>query len=126
PDHARGDSHAPAMTTPTTSRTPNRVRASFADPRRSGRIPHWVILILLALLLWLPRGLALDRFVAVDERSWLTRSGNFYLALTQGDWHATFQRYHPGVTTMWLGMAGFLAAYPDYPTDAAGQISSMS
>ncbi len=114
------------MTTPTTSRTPNRVRASFADPRRSGRIPHWVILILLALLLWLPRGLALDRFVAVDERSWLTRSGNFYLALTQGDWHATFQRYHPGVTTMWLGMAGFLAAYPDYPTDAAGQISSMS
>src|SRR5688572_3806130 len=80
----------------------------------------------LALLLWLPRGLELDHFVAVDERSWLTRSGNFYLALASGDWAATFQRYHPGVTTMWLGMLGFLWQYPDYPADAAGQISSMS
>ena len=53
---------------------------------------------LLALVLWLPRGLQLDRFVAVDERSWLTRSANFYLALHQRDWAATFQRYHPGVT----------------------------
>ena len=85
----------------------------------------WLTLAL-AIVLWLPRGLELDRFVAVDERSWLTRSGNFYLALTQGDWAATFQRYHPGVTTMWLGMAGFLTTYPGYPTDAAGQVSSMS
>ncbi len=67
-----------------------------------------------------------DHFVAVDERSWLTRSGNFYLALTTGDWAATFQRYHPGVTTMWLGMLGFLWQYPEYPADAEGQISSMS
>jgi hypothetical protein len=81
--------------------------------------------VALAVMLWLPRGLQLDHFVAVDERSWLTRSGNFYLALTQGDWAATFQRYHPGVTTMWMGMVGFLLEYPDYPTDAAGQIGSM-
>ena len=85
-----------------------------------------VLSLTLALVLWLPRGLALDHFVAVDERSWLTRSGNFYLALSQGDWAATFQRYHPGVTTMWLGMLGFLWRYPDYPADAAGQITSMS
>src|SRR5690606_41324114 len=104
------------MTTPTTSRTPNRVRASFADSRRSGRISHWVILILLALLLWLPRGLALDRLVAVDERCWPTRSGNFYLALTQGVWHASFQRFLPGLSSMVLSMAGFSAAYPDQPT----------
>lgn len=118
------------MTIPTTSRTPDRVRASFAQasrrPARRRIIPAWTIYLLLALVLWLPRGLALDRFVAVDERSWLTRSGNFYLALSQGDWGATFQRYHPGVTTMWLGMAGFLAAYPGYPADAVGQIDSMS
>ncbi len=82
--------------------------------------------VMLAVMLWLPRGLQLDHFVAVDERSWLTRSGNFYLALTNGDWAATFQRYHPGVTTMWLGMLGFLWQYPDYPADAAGQITSMS
>ena len=85
-----------------------------------------VLSLALALVLWLPRGFALDHFVAVDERSWLTRSGNFYLALSQGDWAATFQRYHPGVTTMWLGMLGFLCRYPDYPADAAGQITSMS
>lgn len=86
------------------------------------------LLLSLALLvmLWLPRGLQLDHFVAVDERSWLTRSGNFYLALTTGDWAATFQRYHPGVTTMWLGMLGFLGQYPGYPADVAGQITSMS
>ena len=84
------------------------------------------ITLLLALILWLPRGLMLNRFVAVDERSWLTRSGNFYLALRQGDFADTFQRYHPGVTTMWLGMAGFLWRYPEYASDAAAQIGDMS
>ena len=82
--------------------------------------------LVLALVLWLPRGLELDHFVAVDERSWLTRSGNFYLALTTGDLAATFQRYHPGVTTMWLGVVGFLWQYPDYPSDITGQITSMA
>ena len=84
------------------------------------------ITLLLALILWLPRGLMLNRFVAVDERSWLTRSGNFYLALNEGDFAHTFQRYHPGVTTMWLGMAGFLWRYPGYAADAAAQIGDMS
>lgn len=99
-----------------------------ASPHTPRRIPWRAVALslALALVLWLPRGLALDRFVAVDERSWLTRSGNFYLALAEGDWAATFQRYHPGVTTMWLGMLGFLTAYPEYPADAAGQITSMS
>ncbi len=82
--------------------------------------------LVLALVLWLPRGFKLNQFVAVDERSWLTRSANFYLALTQGHLAATFQRYHPGVTTMWLGMAGFLWRYPDYPAQAAGQVTDMS
>ena len=85
-----------------------------------------LITVMLALALWLPRGLALDRFVAVDERSWLTRSANFYLALSQGDLPGTFQRYHPGVTTMWLGMAGFLWRYPDYAATATTQIGDMS
>jgi hypothetical protein len=98
-------------------------------PPRAARRAAWrnaALSLVLALVLWLPRGLALDHFVAVDERSWLTRSGNFYLALSQRDWAATFQRYHPGVVTMWLGTFGFLASYPDYPADAAGQITSMS
>lgn len=95
-----------------------------------------LITLILALLLWLPRGLALDRFVAVDERSWMTRSGNFYLALSTGDLASTYQYYHPGVTTMWIGALAYLWQYPDYPADAAhyngaghntgGQIHSMS
>ncbi|MEZ4661375.1 MAG: hypothetical protein R2911_27815 [Caldilineaceae bacterium] len=35
---------------------------------------------LMALLIWLPRGLALDRFVTADEHAWLAWSGNFYRA----------------------------------------------
>jgi hypothetical protein len=107
---------------------PPRTTGSDAYRRSSAQsLAHKAgLTLLLALAIWLPRGLALDRFVAVDERSWLTRSGNFYLALSQGDYAATFQRYHPGVTTMWLGMAGFVAAYPEYPAQADGQISNMS
>ena len=85
-----------------------------------------LITLALALLLWLPRGLALDHFVAVDERSWMTRSGNFYLALATGDLASTYQYYHPGVTTMWIGAAAYWLRYPDYPADATGQIRNMS
>lgn len=74
--------------------------------------------LLLGLALWLPRGLALDRFVTADEHAWLTRSGNFYRALAAGDWAATFQRHHPGVTVTWAGTLGFLNRYPDYAADA--------
>lgn len=94
---------------------------------RSQRL--WLTLVL-ALLLWLPRGLALDHFVAVDERSWMTRAGNFYLALSTGDLASTYQYYHPGVTTMWIGALAYLWQYPDYPADAAQeanpQIRNMS
>ena len=74
--------------------------------------------LLMALLIWLPRGLALDHFVTADEHAWLARSGNFYRALTLGDFAATFQRHHPGVTTTWAGFAGFLTTYPAYAREA--------
>jgi len=76
--------------------------------------------LLMAALIWLPRGLALDRFVTADEHAWLARSGNFYRALAQGDFAAAFQRHHPGVTVTWAGLAGFLTAYPSYAHDAPG------
>ncbi|MGD9093485.1 MAG: glycosyltransferase family 39 protein [Anaerolineales bacterium] len=77
------------------------------------------ILILLATLL--PRILALDRFATPDEYLWLTRSANFYTALARGDISSTFQREHPGVTTMWAGTAGFLSEYTRYPASGLGQ-----
>jgi len=69
---------------------------------------------LILLALWLPRGLALDRFVTVDEPKWLLRSANFYNALVRGNLKDTFQREHPGVTITWAGTAGFLWRFPGY------------
>ncbi len=86
---------------------------STVDSRRL-----WIAMALMALLIWLPRGLALDRFVTADEHAWLARSGNFYRALSRGDLAATFQRHHPGVTTTWAGMAGYLTTYPAYAKEA--------
>jgi 4-amino-4-deoxy-L-arabinose transferase-like glycosyltransferase len=80
----------------------------------------------LALCLWLPRGLVLDHFVTADEHAWLARSGNFYYALMRGDWANTFQRHHPGVTVTWAGLGGFLLSYPQYAWDAPGQFGWLT
>ena len=82
-----------------------------------------LVFVLLALAIWLPRGLALDRFVTPDEPKWLARSANFYLALAQGDLAGTFTREHPGVTVTWIGTAGLLWRYPDYPREAPGRLT---
>jgi 4-amino-4-deoxy-L-arabinose transferase-like glycosyltransferase len=82
-----------------------------------------VLVAVVSLAVWLPRGLALDRFVTVDEPSWLTFSANFYHALARGDFRRTFQIAHPGVTTTWAGTAAFLLRYPGYADEAPGQVS---
>ena len=89
------------------------------------RSSWWTTLILLVLFFaaWLPRVWALDRFVTADERLWLARSANFYQALGHGDFAATFQREHPGVTVMWAGTLGFLRVLPDYAANAPGQFN---
>lgn len=94
-------------------------------------IPHafrrWqrllALLFLLAALL-LPRIFALDHFVTIDEKRWLTRSANFYHALVQGFYENTFQQGHPGVMTMWSGLVGYTLIFPDYPTVTPGQFDS--
>ena len=82
-------------------------------------------LLLLGLFLaaWMPRVLALDTFVTTDERKWLTRSANFYQAISHADFAATFQREHPGVTVMWAGTLGFLTYFPTYAQVAPGQFA---
>ena len=90
---------------------------------KNSRIPILLVgitLILLAILL--PRVLALDRFVTPDEDNWVYRSANFYYALGQRDFASTYQKEHPGVTTMWAGVAGFLVRYPEYRASQFGQI----
>lgn len=76
------------------------------------------LILVLPLLLWLPRGLALDRFATPDEAAWVSRSGRFYHALVHGNFAQTFQHGHPGVTVMWAGMAGYLWRYPTFALEA--------
>ena len=80
-----------------------------------------VFLPIVLLALWLPRGLALDRFVTVDEPRWLMRSANFYQALAQGQYEHTFQREHPGVTVTWAGAAGVFWRFRNYAEIRPGQ-----
>jgi len=72
------------------------------------------LLLLLILIIWLPRGFELDRYVTTDEVAWLVRSANFYYALGQGDYAATYIKEHPGVVTMWAGTAAYMLDFPDY------------
>ena len=51
----------------------------------------------------LPRLAALGRYVTPDEPIWVFRSIGFREALLAGDWAATIQSGHPGVTVTWLG-----------------------
>lgn len=76
-------------------------------------LPLCTLIVIVAA--WLPRGLALDVFVTPDEPRWLTRSANFYQALSTGDFAQTYQREHPGVTVMWAGTLAFVSHFPDYP-----------
>ncbi len=59
----------------------------------------------------LPRVFALDRFITPDENLWITRSIGFLEAISHGDWAATFQVGHPGVTTRWTGIVGMALRY---------------
>ena len=84
------------------------------------------ILCLVIASIWLPRALALDHFVTIDEPRWLARSANFYHALTHGELANTYQSSHPGVTVMWAGTAGFAHHYPTYASEIKGQLIGLS
>ncbi|MBV7336092.1 phospholipid carrier-dependent glycosyltransferase [Chloroflexi bacterium TSY] len=84
----------------------------------------WILVV--GGMIWLPRGIALDRFVTADEHAWLTRSGNFYQAFAHGDYAQTFQRHHPGVTVTWAGLLGFVRTYPAYAEQAPGQFGWLT
>lgn len=74
----------------------------------------WLLPVALLVLFLAVRAPALGRYVTTDEALWLRRSANFYYAITNGDWAATFQSEHPGVVTMWAGAAGFQIEFPQY------------
>jgi len=83
-----------------------------------------IALAVVLMAIFLPRFLALGYFVSPDENLWLNRSANFYFALGQRDFAATYQKEHPGVTVMWAGTAAFLIRYPGYRGSGLGQVET--
>ncbi len=82
-----------------------------------------IAFVLIVIALAVPRGLALDRFATPDEPLWLMRSANFLEALVQGNFADTYQKVHPGVTTMWAGALGYLLKFPAYVKYGPGQLT---
>jgi 4-amino-4-deoxy-L-arabinose transferase-like glycosyltransferase len=63
-------------------------------------------------LAFLPRVLGLNTFITFDETKWMSGyTVDFLMALMRGEFTATYQRFHPGVTTMWSASAGLTAQY---------------
>jgi hypothetical protein len=81
-----------------------------------------VFFALMVLVIWLPRGLNLGQFVTPDEPAWLSRSANFYYAMVKRDWGGTFQREHPGVTTMWAGAFTIFWQYRAFAWQASDKV----
>jgi hypothetical protein len=72
---------------------------------------HGAIGLLIFVLALAPRALAVGAFVTVDEGvHWFDRARAFLRAVETGAFADTVLTGHPGVTTMWLGALGELAA----------------
>jgi hypothetical protein len=87
---------------------------------------EFALLIAILLGAWLIRSRDLAGFKLTDETKWAFRSANFTLALSRGDFSETFQRSHPGVTTMWAGWLGMRTALPDYAEQATRYVENTS
>lgn len=78
-----------------------------------------ILLLGLVLLTFLPRVWSLHRHWASDENLWMDRSHAFSVAMQNGNFSETFQAYHPGVTTMWLGSLALWMTDTATKSDAA-------
>ncbi len=84
-----------------------------ADKQVSSQKDLLIILVLVIIIL-VPRLIGLDKFVTVDEPSWVGYGANFYYALGQRELHKIENNYTPGVTTMELGAACVHLLFPEY------------
>ncbi|GAB4112364.1 MAG: hypothetical protein Fur005_45570 [Roseiflexaceae bacterium] len=89
------------------TRTPGHVLPWDALRERVAQYPPILIGLLVFIAALLPRVLPVGSFVTIDEAyHWFDRAQIFLRALEQGNYAATNQVGHPGVTTMWLGAIG--------------------
>ncbi|MCB0168119.1 MAG: glycosyltransferase family 39 protein [Anaerolineae bacterium] len=87
----------------------------LSTPKWLGILPY----VLLFLLAFVPRVVALNAYVASDEAKWILRSAYFLTSLRSGDFGAAASQIAtpevdvlaPAVTTMWSGAAGLIAKY---------------
>ncbi len=80
----------------------------------SKAIRNLLLFLAMFLAISLPRMLSIEQSVVVDESKWLVRSANFLSAVSNGSYADTYQREHPGVTTMWAGALGLARLFPEY------------
>ena len=85
-------------------------------------VNYLIISAFLFIIGFLPRVLALGAFLTPDEFRWVSRSRDFLAGVLSGNWAATLQTGHPGVTTMWTGSLGILYAYWVRSSSAPGNL----
>lgn len=90
------------------------------------RPPAWLLALALFIVALIPRVDALGAYVTPDEPNWAYRTLGFGAALSRGDWAATAQAGHPGVTTMWLGALGISIERAIDPAHAADALAGLS
>lgn len=66
----------------------------------------------LVLILFVTRIFSLDRFVTTDEIAWFFRSGNFYYAVSHGEFAQTDFGPSIAVFTLWINSLAFLTKFP--------------
>lgn len=84
-------------------------RVKIPDGMERRNAPKWffqLFPVLLFVLTFLPRLVAIGRYITPDESIWVYRSLQFREALLDVRWADTLIAGHPGVTTTWLGAAG--------------------
>lgn len=86
---------------------------------------HILFLLLIFFAVAVPRLIDLDQVVTVDEYYWVRRSANIYYNIFHPDPAATYQIYHPGVPTQYLGGLSVQFSFPEYRVIAPGQLDDM-
>lgn len=92
----------------------------------SFRPPAWLLALFIFAVALIPRSFALNNTVTPDEPNWVYRTLHFGAALSHGDWAATVQAGHPGVTTMWLGSLGNAIGRAANPAQTSAALDWLS
>jgi len=80
------------------------------DTKKTHRL-HWTLVLFIFALAFVPRALSLNAFSAIDEYQWQRGARDFVNGLLSGDFSATYCRFHPAVTDMWLIAIGLGLKY---------------